>query len=142
MVADPRLQTYAREQVSSRLGKLVYQVKAVGESSAPEAVHDLRVTIRRFNQSLSVFASILPSQGIGKIRKRLQRLMDAAGSLRDLDITLQLLEDAGFTAKDPLCKQLVSERRAAKKLFLQSVKQLGQTNYSAKWRRELELSGS
>jgi len=140
VLADPRLQTYAREQISKRLGKLVYQVKAVEKSPAPEAVHDLRVAIRRFNQSLSVFSSILPPRAILKTRKRLKSLMDAAGTLRDRDVTLLLLEEAGFKSKDPLCKQLASERRAAKKTFLQSVKQLGQTNYSAKWRRALELS--
>ena len=131
---------YANQQASARLGKLAFQVQAAAESMDADAVHDLRVAIRRFNQSLTVFASLYPKREAKKIRKRLRRVMEVAGEIRDRDIALEVLAEAGVKPEDPLSARIASERRLAEHALAEKVKRWNRANFSAKWRSALQLN--
>jgi CHAD domain-containing protein len=130
---------YAREQISGRLGRLAVQAHAVAERPEPESVHDLRVAIRRFAQGLRVFASLLPPAETRRIRKRLRKLMSAAGALRDRAITIELLKEADLKNDDPLLRKLASERKRAEAVLVEEVRKLHRRDFSAKWRAALQL---
>ena len=78
-----------------------------------DAIHDLRVAIRRLSRCLRVFAQFYPGRSWKQMRRRLADLMEACGSVRDRDIAIELLEKAGVPAASPLVRQLDAERRAA-----------------------------
>ena len=73
------------------IGKLAFEVLNTVRTADAETVHDLRVAIRRFNQSVAVFGSLLPKREVKRIRKRLRRVMESAGAIRDRDIALEFL---------------------------------------------------
>jgi CHAD domain-containing protein len=132
---------FALEQISPRLGWLTFQVASVARNPDAEAVHDLRVAVRRFDQSLKVFSSLLPAAETKRIRKRLRRVMDAAGRTRDCDIALEFLAQAGIPKKDGLAEGIVKERGLASRRLVLDARRLHRANFSAKWRAALRLNG-
>jgi len=108
LAIDPDVLHYANEQISARLGTLVYQVHAAAAQPKADTIHDLRVAIRRFLQSLEVFSSLLPKPAVKKIRKRLRRILNLSAAIRDRDIALELLSEAGLGKKEPLCRSVRS----------------------------------
>jgi CHAD domain-containing protein len=52
-----------------------------------EAIHDMRVTVRRLRVALSNFAACLDKDEHRKQRHRLSNLADALGAVRDLDVS-------------------------------------------------------
>jgi CHAD domain-containing protein len=57
----------------------------------PEALHDMRVAIRRLRAMLALFADALPPRAAG-YRATLGWIADALGGVRDLDVQLERLE--------------------------------------------------
>jgi CHAD domain-containing protein len=132
---------FSRKDVSTRLGDLVFQVHAAASDSDAEAVHDLRVAIRRLGQSLRVFSMLLPKAETKRIRKRLGKVLDLAGAVRDIDVALEMLDAAGVAANEPLHKRLARERNRAEQQLIERIKKWSRSDFSAKWRSDLELVG-
>ncbi|MCL6546812.1 MAG: CHAD domain-containing protein [Bryobacteraceae bacterium] len=130
---------FAKQQISARLGRLVFEIHNVAKSAEAEAVHDLRVAVRRLSQSLAVFGSLLPSGPLKKARKRLKRLRRAAGAVRDCDIALALLAEEGVPAEDALCLRLRKERQEAERGLVEEIRRWTASNVSEKWRVALQL---
>src|SRR5262249_30985804 len=82
---------YAADQTVRLLDRLAFQLAATRQAYGPEAVHDLRVAIRRFSQALAVFKASFRRKNLKKIRKSLKPLMTAAGEVRDCDIALKFI---------------------------------------------------
>jgi CHAD domain-containing protein len=135
------MQAFAAGQVASRLGDLASHVQAAVKESDADAVHDLRVSIRRLGQSLDVFGALLPKGEAKKVRKTLSRLMAVAGQIRDRDIALEFLAEAGLSRDDQLWKRLKAGRRDANKDFARRVKRWSQGQFADKWRSSLRLDG-
>ena len=107
------LREYVRVQTRILLRRLASQVNRTARSGDADAIHDLRVAIRRLSRCLRVFAQFYPGRSWKQMRRRLADLMDACGSVRDRDIAIELLEKAGVPAASALVRQLDAERRAA-----------------------------
>ncbi len=98
------------------------------------------MAVRRLGQSVDVFASVLPRKPVRKVRKRLNRMMKEAAEIRDRDIALGLLAEAGINKDDPLARRLAADRRVAERILAQRVKRWNRGNFSAKWRSALQLT--
>jgi CHAD domain-containing protein len=107
------MREYVRVQTRILLRRLASQVNRTARSGDADAIHDLRVAIRRLSRCLRVFAQFYPGRSWKQMRRRLADLMDACGSVRDRDIAIELLEKAGVPAASALVRQLDAERRAA-----------------------------
>jgi CHAD domain-containing protein len=107
------MREYVRVQTRILLRRLASQVYRTARSGDADAIHDLRVAIRRLSRCLRVFAQFYPGRSWKQMRRRLADLMDACGSVRDRDIAIELLEKAGVPAASALVRQLDAERRAA-----------------------------
>ena len=90
------MKKYALQQARRLLNRLHVQIGRAAEQGDPDAIHDLRVAIRRFNQCLRVFAQFFPTRKARKIRGRLKGIMDLAAEVRDRDIALELLDASGI----------------------------------------------
>lgn len=82
---------FASEQVDRRLGRLAFQISQTIKSRDAEAVHDLRVAVRRFSQALRAFKPCFRGKEVRKIRRELERIMGLAGEVRNCDIALKLV---------------------------------------------------
>ncbi|MFN0085201.1 MAG: CHAD domain-containing protein [Blastocatellia bacterium] len=72
-----------------------------------EAVHDMRVGIRRLRVALSNFAVCVPREDRRRLRLRLEHLAGALGSVRDMDVMIEAMTAA-------LLSRAESERSALK----------------------------
>jgi CHAD domain-containing protein len=133
------MREFAAEQVSSRLGRLVFQLRRNGKSLDADTVHDLRVAIRRFNQSLRIFGALLPRREAKKIRKRMRRLLDSAADVRDRDIALEFLKKAGLSDNTALWSRLTHERKQAEDALAEAIRTYGNKKSYSKWRSALQL---
>jgi CHAD domain-containing protein len=130
---------YVRLQTGILLRRLAIQVTRTARTGDAAAIHDLRVSIRRLSRCLRVFAQFYPPRSWKPVRRRLAELMDACGSVRDRDIAIGLLRQAGVPAASPLVRQLDLERRAAVQKLQLELRRWRERAFSRRWRVQLEL---
>ena len=75
-----------------------------------------------------------------KIRRRLSGLMAAAGAVRDLDIAMELLENAGSGGQRQIVSKLKQKRRQANQELFEEVRHWNRQRFSKRWREALGLS--
>jgi len=133
------MREYARSETAALLHRLARQAELAAVSAEVGSIHDLRVAIRRLSRCLRVFAQFYPGSSWRKLRKRLRVLMDAAGAVRDLDIAIALLAEAGVPARGAVVARLRRERRKRNGAFLAEVRRWNGDRLSRAWPRRLEL---
>ncbi|MGE5648037.1 MAG: CHAD domain-containing protein [Acidobacteriota bacterium] len=127
------IRCHAERQTATLLRRMADQAGRAASSDDADTVHDLRVSIRRFSQALRIFRQFFPHGAAKKIRRRLKRLMAAASEVRNRDIALELLEQAG----EPRNERLVEERRRAGKDLRAALKRWSRRNTQQRWRARL-----
>jgi CHAD domain-containing protein len=138
MTAGTSIRDYAIEQMNHLLTRLAVEVHRVAKQPGPDEIHDLRVSIRRFSQGLSIFRKFFPTWEVKKVKIRLKRMMRLTSQIRDRDITLQFLADVKHTGHR---RRFERERRAYEREFSEMVRRWGARDFSAKWRNGLSLRG-
>ena len=81
------MREFARSQTAFLLRRFAYQAGRVSRDCGADAIHDLRVSIRRLNRCLRTFADFYPRRSWKPVRRKLHALMEAAGAVRDDDGT-------------------------------------------------------
>src|SRR5256885_10621213 len=98
MKLDP-ISKYAVKESKVRLKRFSQNLRhAAKHPDDPEAIHDLRVSIRRVVQSFKTFRELLDRATVKKLRRRLHKLMELCADVRNCDIALALLDQVGVTA--------------------------------------------
>ncbi|MDQ6708743.1 MAG: CHAD domain-containing protein [Acidobacteriota bacterium] len=127
------MQKYVHEQTATLLRRLASQAHEAASLGSEEAIHDLRVAIRRLSQCLRVFPEFFPKDAAKKIRHELREVMDAAGAVRNYDIAIELLKKS----KAPAEPALAQERRRAGKRLESLLNAWRRHDFSQKWRERL-----
>ncbi len=127
------MQKYVHEQTATLLRRLASQAHEAASLGSPDAIHDLRVAIRRLSQCLRVFPEFFPKHDAKKIRRELREAMDAAGAVRNFDIAIELLKKS----KAPAEPVLAQERRRARKKLASVLMAWSRRDFSQKWRERL-----
>jgi CHAD domain-containing protein len=130
---------YVREQTSTLLRRLAYQVAQMGKTADADEIHDLRVAIRRLNRCLQVFAEFYPTRARKKVRRKLSEMMDGAAEVRDRDIAVELLREAGMPKGATAFRVLEQERAEAAEALVGILKHWKHADFSRKWRGDLSL---
>jgi CHAD domain-containing protein len=90
---------YAAKETKLRLKRFSKNLRlAAKHPEDPEAIHDLRVSIRRIVQAFKTFRELLDPGAIKHLRKRLRKLMDLCAAVRNCDVAITLLEEVGLSA--------------------------------------------
>ena len=84
---------FARDHASQLRRKLRRQARRAAKHPDEEAIHDLRVSIRRLSECLREFGPFLPPHKTKRTLKRLHKLMDLAAEIRNRDIAIELADD-------------------------------------------------
>src|SRR5207247_11327085 len=108
------MRKFAGSQTGILLRRFASRVRRTAKEADAEAIHHLRVAIRRLRRCLQVFSEFYPDGSWKKIRRRLALLMDAAGEVRDRDIALELLAAARISARSAVVRQLRGARPKAR----------------------------
>ena len=133
------MRDYVRLQTGILLRRLAIQVTRTARTGEADAIHDLRVAIRRLKRCLRVFAQFYPPRSWKPVRRRLAELMDACANVRDRDIAIGLLQQAGVPAASPLLRQLDVERKAAVRELQLELRRWRERGFSRQWRVQLEI---
>jgi CHAD domain-containing protein len=131
---------FASQNATRLLGRLAFQMNSTRKAADAGAVHDLRVSIRRFHQALTVFKSSFPGKDARKIRRRMKKLMAIAGSVRNLDIALKLLSKSRTPAAAGLKSKLESQRKDSERVLIGALNRRMERKSSMKWRTALEAA--
>lgn len=90
-----------------------------------KGVHQARVTSRRLREAVPVLGTGLKGSHSGKARRKIRRLTRALGTVRELDVTLQILDELARnetvprTAVEDVRAHVVSERESWRKVMLE-----------------------
>jgi CHAD domain-containing protein len=130
---------FAQLQVRTLLRRLAAQVKRTAGSADADAVHDLRVAVRRLSRALRSFAQFFPGKSWKRIRKRLSGLMHLAAAVRDTDVALDLLEKAGAAKRARVTLAVQRRRRESEAHLRRELHDWVTANFAREWRGDLEL---
>ncbi len=90
---------------------LVSVMRRVAEMPGIDAVHDLRVSVRRASEGLRIYRDQLPKAR--RLSKEIKAIRDLAAAVRDRDVTRQLLRRQRLPVTDPACIYLQGQRDLA-----------------------------
>jgi len=133
------IRDYARDRGSLLLRRLAFQMHRAARLRDPESIHDLRVSIRRFQQCLVVFAQFFPRGQAKKIRARLHQIMQIAGEIRNRDIALELLGRSGLPLDITLQRRWREEARQLHGELVRLLARWGRRDLSRRWGSRLGL---
>jgi len=133
------MREYVQKQTAVLLRRLAFQLNRAARAGDADAVHDLRVAIRRLSRCLQAFAQFYPGHSWKKMRRRLADLMDVCGTVRDLDIAIELLGKAGLPPGSPVVRRLEVERAKAERELLGELRRWKGSAVSRKWKAQLGL---
>jgi CHAD domain-containing protein len=136
---DIPVRDYAYEQTSTLLRRLAFQASRTAKMADVDAVHDLRVPIRRLEQCLRVFSRFFARERTRKIQQKLETVLDLASKVRDRDIALELLASAPLLADSSLAQLLALERTEAEKSLVAALARWNRRGFHKKWRSRLGL---
>ena len=130
---------YAYWQTATLLRRLANETSKTARASDADAVHDLRVAIRRMKTCLGLFGRFYPGPGKKELKKKLKHLMHACAEVRDRDIALELLTEAGAPSTAAAVRRLSAERTAAERDLANELKRWKSGRSISQWRACLEL---
>lgn len=133
------LHAYASRQMVGLIARVSEEIAHLAHARDAEAIHDLRVAIRRMTQSLRAFAGVLPKKQSKLVRREAKTLMDLAAEVRSRDIALELFEAAGVTADTAPCVRLMLERQEAIDRLAAAAAEWRHSGFEQRWRQSLEL---
>jgi len=136
MTGKASIHDYAVDQTNRLLTTLAYQVHRAAKKPGPDEIHDLRVSVRRFSQGLELFEEFFPTWEVKKIRKMLKRVMSVTSDIRDRDITLDFLKEAGHAGHQ---SRVEKERLTYQRQFSEMLRRWTARDFSTKWRNGLSL---
>ncbi len=140
MVASTESRKFAAEHAQKLLGRLAFEINRVTKSRDAESVHGLRVSLRKFSQTLQLFRDFFPGEKMQKIDRRVRKVMRSAQQLRNLDTALRLLPKAHRSGSSTLRAKLQVRRKECERLLVVLLKRWTERKSSAKWRAALQAA--
>lgn len=129
---------FASRQAARLLKDLALQMNRTARSCSSGSVHDLRVAIRRFTQVITALKPCFPGEDVRKNRRRLKKIMLAAGDVRDCDVALKFV--AKWNLADALQPALESCRSESARTLVRKLRKWTDRQMSLRWRATLEAA--
>ena len=120
----------ATTQLLQRLARALKRHLPAAMAGNDVGVHQARVTSRRLREAVPVFSTGLKGSKAGKAGRKIRRLTKALGSVRELDVTIHLLDElaqsprVSRTAVEDVRTRVVKERDSRRKLMLERLKRV------------------
>lgn len=128
------MRDFATAKTRELLDVAVEALMIAAQSAGVEAVHKMRVSIRRLQQALRLFKQYFRKRGVERLKKQLKEIMTAAGELRNHDIAIALVRRLGTPV--PV---LVERRIVAKQQLSDVLLRVVQPDLRERWVRQLGM---
>ena len=132
---------------SQQLDAIVQHLPGARQGRDPEALHDLRVAVRRTRSALSEFRRLFPADRLAHFRGELRRFGEITGPVRDLDVYLEhlpayraLLPADAAQALAPFRTFLLRHRRVERRRLVRRLASVRLQRLLADWQRFLEVA--
>lgn len=136
------LRAFLDAQLNALMERLQGEIERLASEREPEAIHDLRVSIRRLTQALRGFAGVVPKKQAKRIRRELKELMDLAAEVRSRDIALELFEAAKIPPQSAPCVLLNLEREDAITELTATAARWRNSDFAERWKDALAGEGA
>lgn len=120
-VAATETQKFATRHTRRLSRNLALQVNRAIKTCDAGAVHQTRVAIRRLSQALAVCKTCFHAKEMRKTRRRLKKMMSAAGVVRNCDIAERFLIRWRPAGQDELRSKLVRRRQEAARALVAQI---------------------
>jgi len=131
-----------RSQTAGRLKKLDREVRhAARKPKSADAIHDLRVAIRRLRQELKTFEAWFETEDVMAVRRSLRKLMDRCGAVRNCDVAIEVLRAAGSRNRK-LMAGLEKERERTSEELAHKLESWSREDRVRSWRGYLRVKPS
>ena len=113
-----------------RLARALKRHLPMAVAGDDRGVHQARVTSRRLREAVPVLATGLKGSKAGKARGKIRRLTRALGTVRELDVTIQLLDELARSphvsriAVEEVRARVLKEREDRRKLMLERLEHI------------------
>lgn len=129
----------AAKILALHLGRMTANEPGVRQGIDPEAVHDMRVAIRRMRSALRFFGPYLDDPRLASMTPRLQCLAGLLGGVRDLDVAMErahAFAEASGAQRDlePLLAVWKRRRDANHRLLVRYLDSPGHVRWVERWR--------
>jgi CHAD domain-containing protein len=105
------VESLAQEALDQRWERFQAERLRCAANADVDAVHDLRVAIRRLAQALRGFAPLLPGSPARMLRRALRKPLAEAAVVRDLDVGMEHLLALGLAGTHALLAEMREARR-------------------------------
>lgn len=139
--ADTASLRFAQALTLQRLEGAAARIGCARNEPTPEAVHDLRVSMRRLLSALACFQGAWGAPQAGRLRKRLKSLMRSAAAVRDRDIAAALACEAGVAASSPMVRDLQHQREHTARKLVELLYRRRYGSFPERWTAGLGLVG-
>jgi CHAD domain-containing protein len=139
VLASLPIKEFAVRQLASRLDRVEKEWNRCAESAGADEIHDLRVSLRRFGETLWLFRRLFPKRERKQVRAELKTALGFAGDTRDVDIAFESFEAAGVKLSPELRLHLESERAIGEAALVATLAVGRRTRVAERWRRALGL---
>jgi CHAD domain-containing protein len=136
---------FAQAQARERLGRVEAEVHAflampAGGEDTVEAIHRLRVSLRRFRAVLDTFPKFFPARERQRIRGAIRIVFGAAGEVRNRDIAAELVAGLAAEAAAGVTRKMRLERLAFEQPLRDLLLGWVRSDFAAQWRQGLRLA--
>lgn len=116
---------------------VAWQIAFTSQNQKPDAIHDLRVAIRRARNCLLVLGEFFSRRARREIRGRLRAINKLAGRVRDIDIAIEVMASVLRIPDRPIFRSFRRERRKAKRKLRKELWRWISRNELKEWHAEL-----
>lgn len=131
------MREYAIAKTGALLNSAAEAIEHASHTPDEDAVHKMRVSIRRLQQAIRLFKQYLEEDGVTHVKHRLRAIMEVAGELRNRDIAMALVTKAGGDDTE-----LAAQRLAYQKQLETVLKRYAKTHLAQAWREKLGLESA
>jgi len=129
--AAQETEQFAARHTSRLRRRLALQINRALQSCDAQAVHQIRIAIRRFTQAVAVWKPCFPAKDLRKTRRRLKKIMSAAGEVRNCDVAHKFLLRWRIAHRDRLQSKLEARRQDAVRDLIAQLKRWTNPNLAA-----------
>jgi CHAD domain-containing protein len=115
------LREFADQRTAELQRSVKRELQRTAKNADADAIHDLRVSIRRYTQALRALQGLIPKSEVRNKRRPLKHTMDLTAEVRNRDIALELLAEAGAEPDSRLAAKLKRQRDSACKALVRSI---------------------
>lgn len=125
---------YALKKTAALLEDVVHALHKAAAEADEDAIHKMRVSIRRLQQALRLFRQYFNAEGLETVKDELRAVLKVAGEVRNRDIAMALV-----SAHEADISALSLQRSDLQRQLVEVLQPYRERNLSVEWRRELGL---